>query len=628
MAELMQTQLLGRYRLLESIGSGGMATVYKAIDEESGETVAVKVLKEEHSGDADFLRRFELEGKAALTLSHPNIVHSIDVGQDGELHYIVFEYVEGSTLKEIIRTEGPLTSREAVSVAVQVLDALEHAHSNGIIHRDVKPQNVMITPRGIAMLTDFGIARDAASTTRTFAGTNVIGSVHYLSPEQARGDQVGPESDVYSCGIMLYEMLTGKVPFGGENSVAIALKHLQEEIRPPASINGRIPRALSDVVVKAAAKKKELRYQSAAAMREDLLRALREPHGRFARIDTAKNRGKDEKEAGAPKRRFGIGNIALLILLVLGMFTALFFTVRAMRESGALAGGTEYMIPSLQGKKLEEAKELAALRGFTLMESETRMESEEFAEGTIISQTPESGIRGKEGDTITVVVSAGGEHTGVPNFIGMTLQAALLEAEENDLQLAEPVYMASELPDGQIFNQDPAAEATVFKGDTVQIWISGEEDQSIPMPKLIGESLDNALQALTESGFEKIFIHPQTPETDGQENRVMRQNPSAGMNAPAAIPVDVYVGRSYLGDYTADLAFNVDIADAEKTVLVTVQLSEQMESVLYSTVLGVGSKQSVSFTAYLDQKGEFPAHLYIDGERAKSMTAVFTERKN
>ena len=618
---LTEKRISERYRILENIGSGGMANVYKAIDEQTQNIVAIKVLKEEHADDADFLRRFELEAKAALKLSHPNIVRSFDVGTDGDTHYIVFEYVQGSTLKDIIREDGPLTPKEAVSVASQILDALEHAHNNGIIHRDVKPQNVMITNQGVAMLTDFGIARDTASTTRTFAGTNVIGSVHYLSPEQARGDQVGPESDIYSCGIMLYEMLTGQVPFGGENSVAIAIKHLQEDIKPPIAVNSRIPRALSDVVIKATAKKIELRYQTAAAMRADLWRALREPHGKFARLETQP----PSKDQPAPAKRshFSVGNIALLVILVLGMFTALFFTVQAMRES-KLIDSKDYVIPSFQGKKFSEAKELASLRGFILVESDTRMPSEQYDEGVIISQTPGSGVKGKVGDKITVVVSSGSDHTSVPSFIGMTLQEAMLAAEDASVKLSDPVYMASDLPDGQIFNQDPVAETSVYKNDIINIWISGQQNLNIEMPQLKDQSLDAAIDAVIGRGFEKVLVYPMTPESAAQENMIMKQAPSSGMSVSKNTPVELYVGRTFLGNYAADIAFNVDVKDAEKNVIVTAQLSEKLETVLYSAILPVGDQQSVSFTGYLNVSGEYPVSVYLNGEKIRSSKAVFS----
>lgn len=615
----------GRYRILEIIGSGGMANVYKALDEQTNKVVALKILKEEHITDTDFLRRFEQEAKAVLSLSHPNIVHSFDVGKEEEINYIVLEYVEGCTLKDIIKEDGPLTPKEAASIVSQVLDALDYAHSSGIIHRDVKPQNVLITGDGTAMLTDFGIARDASSTTRTFAGTNVIGSVHYLSPEQARGEQVGPESDIYSCGIMLYEMLTGQVPFGGENSVAIALKHLQENIKPPYLINSKIPRALSDVVVKATAKKQEMRYQTAAAMRSDIWRALREPRGKFARIVQESAEG--EKEAPPRKKTsFTVGNIALMVVLVLGLFSALFFTVRAMQES-KLINNKNFVVPALLGKRVEEAKELAALRGFNVVESDVKLPDEQYAEGLIIKQTPSAGTSGKKGDSITVVVSSGSDYTVVPDLKGKSLQDAMEAVSEADLKLNDPIYMASELPDGQIFNQDPVPETSVFKDDAITIWISGQEDMSIDMPQLIGMTKEEAIDSIIAEGFNMIRIYPITPESGEQENEVVKQAPSASMSVAKGTTVELYVGRAFLGDFAADFAVNVDIADTEKTVLVAAQIADNIETVLYSGTLPVGDQQAVSFTAYLPLSGEYTCNVYINGEKVKSSTAVFAKRK-
>lgn len=617
-----------RYRIIASVGSGGMANVYKATDEKTGNIVALKVLKEEHREDADFVRRFEREARAVLSLSHPNIVRSFDVGEDGDANYIVFEYVEGNTLKDIIKDEGCLTPKQAVSVISQILDALEHAHSCGIIHRDVKPQNVMITNDGKAMLTDFGIARDAASTTRTFAGTNIIGSVHYLSPEQARGDHVGPESDIYSCGIVLYEMLTGEVPFAGDNSVAIALKHLQEDVKPPYLINSKISRALSDVVLKATAKKPELRYQSASAMRADVLRALKEPHGKFARLPKQKTDSDGASQPAAP-RRMSIGNIAIFILLVLGMFTALFFTVRAMRES-KLIESKSFVIPSLLGKKTEEAEELAKLRGF-IIEEASRMPSDQYAEGTIINQTPSGGTKSSEGATISVTVSSGSDHVTVPNLVGMNLPAAIELAMENDLKLAEPIYMASDKPDGQIISQDPVADTSIFKDDVVEVWVSGQQDMNIDMPQFVGHTLTFALDEIKSLGLKNVRIYPVTPDPkdaakDVKEENVMRQAPTAGMNVNKSAQVELYVCRTFLGSYASDIAFNVDVTDKDKSVVVTAKLDECTEIVLYAATLPVGAQQSVSFTGYLPQGGEYTCIAYVEGEPVRTSTSVFSLR--
>ena len=609
----------GRYRIKSLIGSGGMANVYKAYDEESQRIVALKVLKDGHRGDMEFVRRFEREAQAVLMLSHENIVRSYDVGEDDGVSYIVLEYVEGKTLKEIIKEEGPLSPKTAVNYACQVLDALSHAHERGIIHRDVKPQNVIITPRGKAKLTDFGIARDAAATTRTFAGTNVIGSVHYISPEQARGDNATAGSDIYSCAIMLYEMLTGSVPFSGDNSVAVALKHLQEEIIPPIQVNSKIPRALSDVVVKAAAKNINMRYFTARQMKADLQRSLREPHGKFARIASPRQEHKKSTS-------IGIGNIALMVMVVLGLFATMFFIARAMRDDENVSNG-EYVVPTLVGKQVSEAETLAKLRGFALEVLEYRG-SEEFEEGQIIFQMPIVGTKGNEGDVIQVVVSSGSDYETVPNLVGLSVQDAIAQMQDVDLNLGTIEYGKSSLPDGQIFRQEPVAETDTFAGDVVDIWVSGTPGGNSEMPSLVAKPmlLDEAIAALQEAKFARIWVHPETPDTLCTEDTVLRQSPSANVTVPSAVTVELWVCRTDLGPYCSDIVFNIDVTDTEKPVIVTAKIAEGVEMVLYETTLPVGLQQPVSFTAYLRTGGEYECTVYVGGEEYRRTTARFALR--
>ncbi len=617
---MSDTILSGRYRLLELVGSGGMANVYKTIDQKTNKVVAVKMLKDEHLEDADFLRRFEREAQAVLSLSHENIVKSYDVGEDDGVPYIVLEYVEGSTVKEILEREGALSPRVAVSVASQVLSALSHAHERGIIHRDVKPQNVIITPSGRAKLADFGIARDVASTTRTFAGTNVIGSVHYLSPEQARGDEVTAESDIYSCGIMLYEMLLGEVPFAGENSVAIALKHLHEEITPPMEADPKIPRALSDIIVKATSKKPSMRYHSAAEMRADLQRALREPHGKFARI-----RRRDKE--GRLSRRYGILNIALMTFVVIGLFAALFFIIRAWGDSGK-PGADDYVIPTVEAKKLEDAEELAKLRGFEIF-VQGYQTSTQYQEGVVISQDPLSGTRGKPGDVINVVVSSGNDRAVVPNALGLTLPAATVEIEEQSLKVGNVEYVESDRPDGEVVGQNPPEGTELLKNDTVDLEVSGMPGQvPLEMPNVTGTTLNKALNALHDDGFSHIWLRFAAPVSGEKAETVFKQNPAAAMDASPSGLVELWVYRSVLGDCSADIADNVDVTGAEQTVVVTVELSEGLEAVLYEGVLPVGAKQPVSFTGYLQVEGEFTYTVYLNGVKVHESTAVFTRKSS
>lgn len=610
----------GRYLIESLIGSGGMANVYKAYDNMLGRTVALKVLKAEHRGDMEFVRRFEREARAVLTLSHENIVRSYAVGEDGDISYIVLEYVEGSTLKELIKSDGPVSPKVAVSITAQVLDALAHAHESGIIHRDVKPQNVIITPRGKAKLTDFGIARDVAATTRTYAGSNVVmGSVHYISPEQARGDDVTAASDIYSCAIMLFEMLTGKVPFGGDNSVAIALKHLQEDITPPVEINPKIPRALSDVIVKAASKEISLRYQSAKQMKSDLLRSLREPHGKFARL---------EKNAVETKRRgwHGVMNIVLMLVVVLGLFTALFFIARSVNEDQGDAPAAEYIIPNVKAKKLEEAKGVAELRGFELNVDEYRSSDEE--EGTVLEQTPAAGTAAKQGDSISVIVSSGNNYVTVPDLAGKYLQEANDIVWGVELEIGTTQYVTSDLPYGQIVRQEPIAGTDTFAGDVIDVWISGIPGKANNMPGVTDMELNKAIDVLHEEGFKKIRIRTVQPEAQiAAEGFVVAQNPTAGISTPEDAVVEISVCRAQLGNYAADVAFNLDITAQQSSVVVTAKLEDGLELIIYETTLSAGTQQSVSFTAFMEKGGQYECNVYVDGVQVRNGQIGFDYRR-
>ncbi len=278
---MIGTVLDRKYRIVELIGSGGMAQVYKAVNMANRKTVAVKVLKDEYKDDAEFLRRFSRETNAILTLSHENIVRAYGAGTHDGMPYLVMEYVEGHTLKDLISKNGALPVRTAIGITCQILDALSAAHAHGIIHRDVKPQNVIVTDKGRVKLADFGIAREAKASTVTFSGQKVLGSVHYISPEQAKGTMTTEQSDLYSVGVCLYEMLTGKVPFDSDSTVTIALMHLQDDPVPPIDLVPDLPAALNDIVLKSLQKDPENRYQTARAMRSDLVRSLSDPSGSF-----------------------------------------------------------------------------------------------------------------------------------------------------------------------------------------------------------------------------------------------------------------------------------------------------------------------------------------------------------
>ena len=319
---MIGTVLDRKYRITELIGSGGMALVYKAINMSNRRTVAIKMLKDEYKDDAEFLRRFSREANAILTLSHENIVRAYGAGTHNGLPYLVMEYVEGRTLKDLIAKNGALPVRTAIGITCQILDALSAAHAHGIIHRDVKPQNVIVTDKGRVKLADFGIAREAKATTVTFSGGKVLGSVHYISPEQAKGTVAKEQSDLYSVGVCLYEMLTGTVPFEADSTVSVALMHLQEKPVPPIEIVPDLPRSLNDIVLKALEKAPDARYQTARAMRSDLVRSLSDPNGTF--VNDPNDKG--QKTIRRPSVYVLIAMCIFLPIILIGIFVLVYAT--------------------------------------------------------------------------------------------------------------------------------------------------------------------------------------------------------------------------------------------------------------------------------------------------------------
>ncbi|NLB61488.1 MAG: serine/threonine protein kinase, partial [Clostridiales bacterium] len=387
------TIIKDKYEIESVLGVGGMANVYRAKDMTTNAVVAIKVLKDEYRNNAEFKLRFEREARAGLTLSHKNIVKPLDYGDFDGSKYIVFEYIDGYTLKDLIKQSAPLQPKTAINIIQQVLFALEHAHEKGIIHRDVKPQNVMITSGGVVKLADFGIARVTAASTKTFGGANVMGSVHYISPEQVRGDGVTEKSDLYSVGIMLYEMLTGTVPFDSDNQISVAVKHLNTPIKPPMEINSKIYPALNDVILKSTVKNPKLRYSSVADLRSDLERALREPDGEFAKMDIPL----EETQYKASNVNNGVKRLAIVLSSILVFCVVLFIIISVTYNAKHL------YVPNLIGKTYSEAAEIVGEDfKLSIIKSE---ENDEYPSGSIIAQDPLWKNRALAGSIIEVTLS-------------------------------------------------------------------------------------------------------------------------------------------------------------------------------------------------------------------------------
>ena len=450
----LEGKLLGnRYEIIEKIGSGGMATVYKAKCLVLKRFVAVKVLRDEFTTDEEFIKRFNVEAQAVASLTHPNIVSVYDVGHEGNLYYIVMELVKGKTLKEIIVEDGALGWKWSVKIAMQIASALETAHRNNIIHRDIKPHNIIITEDGVAKVTDFGIAKAVSNSTITAFGTT-IGSVHYFSPEHARGGFTDARSDLYSLGVVMYEMVTGRVPFDSDTPVSVALKHMQEEPIEPIKIKPDLPQCVNDIIMKAMRKDANERYQTATEMIKDLELALKHPEEKFVSapnigdfptqkisLDYAEELQKQEKgkkpgKFDKIKKYFeehpAVKVIAIIVACILVFSIAMGGTYLAL----SLGRAKEVQIPNLQGLTKEEAEQKAKESKLKIEVSEEKYHLE-VPEGQIIEQDPkyQDNYKIKEGTTIKVVISKGQEIVEMPKVVGKTRDEATKMLKEVGLEV-------------------------------------------------------------------------------------------------------------------------------------------------------------------------------------------------
>ena len=509
----LEGRLIGnRYEILEKIGNGGMATVYKARCHVLNRNVAVKVLKEEFTTDAEFVKRFNIEAQSAASLSHPNIVSIYDVGNEGDIYYIVMELVQGKTLKEIITDEGILPWKWTVNIAIQIASALEVAHRHNIVHRDIKPHNIIITEDGTAKVTDFGIAKAVSNSTITSFGAT-IGSVHYFSPEQARGGYTDAKSDLYSLGVVMYEMLTGKVPFDADTPVSVALKHMQEVPAEPKTLNPTIPDSVNKIIIKAMQKEPSLRYISATEMLTDLKESIKNPNGNFVvmskavtdeptrvmSVEEAEKEAKREEKQGKKKKNKAKKIVLIVLLCLLIFFGAMFGTWKL------LTGGRtkEVQIPSLVGTNIEEAKtKLDELKLKYEITEEYSPEGKE--EGTILSQEPkyQDNYKINETEVIKLVVSKGIEMVAVPKVAGDAKDDAISKLEEANLKVEIAEEINEKVQEGVVIKQEPAANEQISKDSTVKIYVSlGRGIKEVTVPYVVGKQEAEAKKALEAAGL-------------------------------------------------------------------------------------------------------------------------------
>ena len=524
MNNMIGKMLDNRYELLEVIGSGGMAVVYKAKCHRLNRLVAVKVLKSDLAEDADFRRRFRDESQAVAMLSHPNIVSVYDVSR-GETEYIVMELIDGITLKQYMEKRGQLNWRESLHFITQIMKALSHAHSRGIIHRDIKPQNIMVLRDGSVKVADFGIAclANAANTLTQEA----LGSVHYMSPEQARGDRTDARSDIYSAGVVLYEMLTGRLPFEGDNAVSVAIQHLSSVPLSPREINPDVPEALELICMKAMASDLDKRYASADEMLADLEEFRKNPevdldftiedlHRETADeptqyipavhpVSKAQRVQEDEPEEEAPHKMSTrrlltiIGAAAAAVALIVLLWHAIFSDLL-----GGAQTPTEFEVPNLIGMTIAEAEEDERVKDIFTIEQIGQRASSEYAAGQIIEQSPEMGKTVKGNRVISVFVSTGARTESMPNLVNKEYRDAALQLTNLDLDLVinDPVEEYSNITKGYVIRTIPEYGETLSEGDSITLVVSkGAEPKPVTVLSFLGIDIEIVRQQVTLSGL-------------------------------------------------------------------------------------------------------------------------------
>ena len=632
----LEGKLLGnRYEIIEKIGNGGMATVYKAEDKILKRYVAVKILRDEFTTDEEFIKRFEVEAQSAARLTHANIVSIFDVGVDGNLYYIVMELIQGKTLKEIIIKErGPLPWKWSINVAIQIASALEMAHRNNIVHRDIKPHNIIITEDGVAKVTDFGIAKAVSNSTITAFGTT-IGSVHYFSPEHARGGYTDAKSDLYSLGVVMYEMVTGRVPFDADTPVSVALKHMQEEPVQPIEVNPNVPTAVNKIIMRALQKDTTLRYQTATEMLGDLKKALKNPDGDFVEdleydptartqvINTNEYRSskqvsqKDKNGKKEGKFKTFIKNhkaLSIVIGLILLFTLSLGGTMLVLN----ITNPPEVAMPNVVGLSKEEAQkeiEDAKLK----FEIEKEEYDKDVPEGFVISQDPtymERFNKVKQGSTVKVVISKGQEKTTVPKVVGIEKEEATKALEDAKLKAEIVEETSKKVQEGYVISQETDPETEAFAGDTVKIHVSiGTGIKQVNMISVIGKQEADAKKDLEALGLKVNVAYDEDSSKDN--GIVLKQSIDAGKTIDEGTTVTITVNKKdeiKSGTVTVNLKSILNYTPSEDE-----EGNEVVEKGKVKIVVGNDTiyneekeKTTTNITANFNAKGNVTIKVYVD----------------
>lgn len=578
-------RLDGRYEVQEIIGVGGMSVVYKAYDNVDDRIVAIKILKDEFLNNEEFKRRFKNESKAIALLSHENIVRVYDVNFGEKLQYIVMEYIDGITLKEYINKQNSITWNDAVYFMTQILRAVQHAHDKGIVHRDIKPQNIILLPNGTLKVTDFGIARFSRSETKTLT-EQAIGSVHYIAPEQAKGEQTDERADIYSMGVVLYEMLAGKVPFDSENAVSVALMQVQANAEKLTQINPNIPKGLEQICVHAMQKNPDDRYQSATEMLLDIEEIIKNPNTVFNYASNTESQTKSvpivtddryneeydeavdyEAERKHKKKMIAAVTIGVIVLIAAVVGVIYMFTSGINTKTHTLENFVGYSYDELQNSNDYKYEFVAEYR-----------KTDEKEPGIILSQSPEAGSKITEGSTVTLVVAASEKDITMPNVYGLTLEMAEQTLKQSELSIFKAMKINSDtVEEGKVIYTDPKANSIVSGDQEITIYVSDGPStttiEKIKIPDVIGLTKSGAREFLTKYGFTNVEF--KTQDSTYPKDVVISQSPSVGSSAKATdkITVIVSTGVTTTEPQTADVTLDVLLPKIEgKSDTLTVEL--------------------------------------------------------
>ncbi|MCL2057059.1 MAG: Stk1 family PASTA domain-containing Ser/Thr kinase [Oscillospiraceae bacterium] len=644
MNKYLGKRLEGRYAIQELIGTGGMSNVYKAYDIIDGRDVAVKILRDEFLENDEFLRRFKNESKAIAVMAHPNIVRVYDVSFTSSMHYIVMEYIDGITLKDYIERQNIVRWREAVHFSLQILRALQHAHDKGIVHRDIKPHNIMLLENGEIKVTDFGIARFARSEVRTITD-RAIGSVHYISPEQAMGDNTDEKSDIYSVGVMLFEMLTGRLPFEADTAVSVAIKQIQAKAALPRSINPDIPEGLEDITVRAMQKDASKRYRSAAEMIADIELFKQNPDAQFQYkyMDRESEAAKQKKYSRTPKspssrtaktppapkepqeelmpRRKKTPYIPMLTGVTLAFVIAsLSFIGMMIMYNNPFVQVEDEILPDFIGLKFDTITAMYSDKYEII--SEESEHNEDYGIGLVFSQRPRANTPVKQGSTVRVSVSLGPRTVSLPNFEGRDAMQTFARLRDLGITYKDERMFSDSVPIGSVVYTNPSRDTVVGATDVVTVYVSrGPEARDVDVPNLEGLNVENAQRLLEMAGLRlgEVMIEP----SDKPTGTIISQEPGSGRR-PEGTAIDVVISEETMRRYTisiplpeVDRMITIRARSAEgNSVMAEATLNPLEEGIIWNPTFSIPMDadmgEEILITTYIDQRRyiEYYLNLY------------------